>query len=401
MGPVARRATAAVVTAAALAALVVVSTGPALAQVPPVGTTTTTTSPSTTTTSAPPPPPSTTTPGPTLLPRPTTTTTGARSGPTTTTTVAPPEGGGPGSAPSGPATAIGPVPNFVRSAPNDTGALLDALADLEAFGLTPQETALVGMGHFPIAGFASWSDDWQAPRYTPTFHLHQGNDIFAAGGTPVLAPADGVLRYQDEAVGGLSAYVTIADGTYFYMAHLSAFVAGLASGVSVHVGQVVGFVGNTGDAAGGATHCHFEIHPQGGAAVDPKATLDAWVAEALARVPLLVNAYESAAPRVLLTTGQTRRYDVGDDEFAAPGLPPAAPMAWASSVSPAGSALRLVEAEVAGQLASLDWSRRARQQAALARAWQRGGDEARWVLQPLAPRLLQPLLGSDPSASGS
>src|SRR5207245_2057825 len=68
-----------------------------------------------------------------------------------------------------------------RTPPNSTAALIQALGALEDFGLTPQEAINVGFGHFPVAGLANWSDDWLMPRFTPSFHLHQGNDIFAAG----------------------------------------------------------------------------------------------------------------------------------------------------------------------------------------------------------------------------
>ena len=120
-----------------------------------------------------------------------------------------------------------PLINSVkRSKPNSTVALLAALRPWSTIGLTQDQVVRLGFGRFPVAGPATFSDDWWMPRFTPVFHLHQGNDIFAAEGTPVRAPADGVLRQSSEAVGGLSDYLTLPDGTYFYMAHLSAFVAG-------------------------------------------------------------------------------------------------------------------------------------------------------------------------------
>ena len=59
----------------------------------------------------------------------------------------------------------------------------------------------------------------------------------------------------------------MADGTYFFYAHLDTFAEGIAEGVAVTAGQVIGTVGSTGNA--GTAHLHFEVHPGGGAAVNP------------------------------------------------------------------------------------------------------------------------------------
>ena len=60
-----------------------------------------------------------------------------------------------------------------------------------------------------------------------------------------------------------------ADGTQYYYAHMTTITDGLAEGSKVAVGQLVGTVGNTGDARYGAAHLHFEIHPGGGSATNP------------------------------------------------------------------------------------------------------------------------------------
>ena len=181
-----------------------------------------------------------------------------------------------------------------RTGPGTTWPLLAALAPLTHFGLTQLQTALVGFGNFPVAGPAYYTDDWLEYRSTPTPHLHQGIDIVAAPGTPLRSPTDGTLTYSnsDPDGYGLTAIVTQTDHTTFVMAHMSATVLGLASGAHVTTGQVVGFVGETGDATG--PHCHFEVHPRGGAGIDAKPLLDRWLALAQAAAPGLIAAYQGA-----------------------------------------------------------------------------------------------------------
>ena len=175
--------------------------------------------------------------------------------------------------------------NRPRTADSSTAELLDALRPLTALGFSEQEAFVLGMGQFPVAGLATWSDDFRDPRYNPTPHYHQGNDIWADHGTPVRSPTRGEAELTGEAVGGISVYVTADDGTYYYMTHLAGTADGLQTGDIVEQGQVVGYTGATGNAAGGPPHVHFEIHPGGGAAVNPKPILDQWVAEALAAAP--------------------------------------------------------------------------------------------------------------------
>ena len=118
-----------------------------------------------------------------------------------------------------------PIINSVhRTGSRTTSALIDALHPLTDLGFTAQEAAISGFGHFPVAGLTDWSDNWLEPRFTPTFHLHQGDDLFAARGTPVRAPFDGVVRFApNEGAGGNAAYLTVPDGTYYYMAHMDSF----------------------------------------------------------------------------------------------------------------------------------------------------------------------------------
>ena len=70
-------------------------------------------------------------------------------------------------------------------------------------------------------------------------------------------------------LGGIKLWLVGESGTSYYYAHLSAYAPGIRDGVVVEPGDLVGFVGDTGNAVGTPPHLHFEIHPSGGPAVDP------------------------------------------------------------------------------------------------------------------------------------
>jgi murein DD-endopeptidase MepM/ murein hydrolase activator NlpD len=115
---------------------------------------------------------------------------------------------------------------------------------------------------FPIFGTASFGDSFGAPRPDVPGGWHHGEDIFAAGGAPLLAVADGTLHTIGfNRLGGYRLWLRDTAGNEFYYAHLSAYSPLAVEGRSVQAGDVIGFVGNTGDADGGAPHLHFEIHP--------------------------------------------------------------------------------------------------------------------------------------------
>lgn len=125
---------------------------------------------------------------------------------------------------------------------------------------------------FPVAGESNFIDTFGAPRMTGTrfAHAHQGVDIFAAAGTPVVAFERGVLtRIGVDVLGGRKLWLVGQSGTRYYYAHLQSYAPGLADGQVVDVGQVLASVGNTGNAATTPHHLHFEIRPDGGAAVNP------------------------------------------------------------------------------------------------------------------------------------
>jgi murein DD-endopeptidase MepM/ murein hydrolase activator NlpD len=90
---------------------------------------------------------------------------------------------------------------------------------------------------------------------------HDAIDIMAARGTPVVAVSDGVVMklFQSDR-GGITLYELAPDRrTIYYYAHLDHYAAGIAEGVPLRRGQVLGYVGNTGDAGPGNYHLHFEV----------------------------------------------------------------------------------------------------------------------------------------------
>lgn len=109
---------------------------------------------------------------------------------------------------------------------------------------------------------------------------HEGVDILATLGQQVYAVADGTLTRQNLASGsnaslsGNAWTLTAAGGTFYFYAHLSAFAPGLSVGSHVTRGELIGYVGDTGNAGPGNYHLHFEVHPGGGAAVNPLPLLD-------------------------------------------------------------------------------------------------------------------------------
>jgi len=128
---------------------------------------------------------------------------------------------------------------------------------------------------FPVLGDYTYSDDYGAPRHQGS---HEGTDVMAARGTPVVAVADGVilrLTRAERGLGGLYIWLRDGEGNEYYYAHLASIATGLDAGSRVAVGQVIGQVGNTGDARHTAPHLHFEIHPGGGRAVNPYSELRA------------------------------------------------------------------------------------------------------------------------------
>jgi len=143
---------------------------------------------------------------------------------------------------------------------------------------------------FPVAGAATYTDDFGQPRGTG---VHQGNDMLAVKKTPVVAAEAGKIEFwTTSASAGCMLYLYGVSGTMYEYIHLNndltmgndnrgkcvpgvSYARGLKNGAKVSAGQMIGYVGDSGDANGIHAHLHFEVHPGGGAAVSPYPYLQA------------------------------------------------------------------------------------------------------------------------------
>ena len=137
----------------------------------------------------------------------------------------------------------------------------------------------------PVVGVRSrdLDDSWHAPR-DGGVRLHKGIDIFAPKGTAIVAVEDGIVSYiGDQPKGGHCLWLTTESGTSFYYAHLDRWAPGLYEGMEVQSGDLLGFVGNTGNAIHTPSHLHFAIS-QNDEMVNPYPVLNRAVTVQQARV---------------------------------------------------------------------------------------------------------------------
>ncbi len=133
--------------------------------------------------------------------------------------------------------------------------------------------AVVALEARPVQPPCTFTDTWGAAR--DAGRVHEGTDIMAAESQQLYAVTSGVITklYSAEtnAKTGNGLILTTADKTYYFYGHLSALAPGLAVGAAVTAGQLVGYVGHTGNTT--VSHLHLEIHPGGGDPINPYPTL--------------------------------------------------------------------------------------------------------------------------------
>ncbi|MFM7526492.1 MAG: peptidoglycan-binding protein [Actinomycetota bacterium] len=140
-----------------------------------------------------------------------------------------------------------------------TAQALALIPSLESLGI-PQ------IAVFPVQGRCSFTNTWHESRGS---RLHEGVDIIAPKGNLIYAVVDGTITkvYNNASLTGNGVRLTMADGTYFFYAHLDTIAPNIVPGAVVRAGQILGTNGATGNTT--TPHLHFEVHPRGGAPIDP------------------------------------------------------------------------------------------------------------------------------------
>jgi hypothetical protein len=201
---------------------------------------------------------------------------------------------------------------------------------------------------FPVVGKVSYENDFGDPRGQGR---HEGNDILAAWRAPVVAVEPGTVRiYTGSSRAGCMLYLYGKSGATYLYIHLNndvgpdndntgpckpgvAYAPGLANDQKVRAGQLIGYVGNSGDADAAPYHLHFEYHPGGGNAVSPFRLLrraekllfaapEEALSRAAAQAPTLVLAGRVLAVEASAAAGDGAPSVDGGESGSAPPPPP-------------------------------------------------------------------------------
>ena len=237
----------------------------------------------------------------------------------------------------------------------NTNKLVAVAAQLRGLGVPQSDVIRKVYPPFIIAGRASWIDTWHAPRYGPApgqIRQHEGQDVFCAYGDPILAPVDGTVSFSNGGLGGITARVHMSDGSYWYLTHLSDLnTEQFSAGDAVKVGDIVGYCGNSGNAATTPPHVHFGWYLKNGKAKNPMESLVDWLQTAEKRVLGVVS--KKTAQKAKKQPLHTAARRMGDDfvpkvsEFRVAGE-----SLWASGSDPGIGATALAEAALRAALST-------------------------------------------------
>jgi hypothetical protein len=237
----------------------------------------------------------------------------------------------------------------------DTRKLVAVAAQLRGLGESAAEVNRRVFPPFIIAGPASWVDTWHAPRYGPApgqIRQHEGQDVFCDYGDPVLSPDSGIVDFSDGGLGGITTRVHLSDGSYWYMTHLSDLnTEQFSIGDHVSPGDVLGYCGNSGNAATTPPHVHFGWYQPNGEAKNPMRPLIDWLHTAERRVLGVVSKKTAAKAKKQPIFTAARRF--GDSfvpdhsEFRVAGE-----SLWASGSDPGIGTYALAEAALRAALST-------------------------------------------------
>lgn len=263
-------------------------------------------------------------------------------------------GGGRGGKQNGPKSVVPPSGTPTIPGSYNTDKLMAVAVHLRALGWSAEEVIAKVFPPFLIAGEATWIDTWGAPRYGPgpIVRTHEGQDVFCDYGDPVLAPDTGYVSFSDGGLGGITARVHTPDGAYWYLTHLSDLnTEEFSIGDPVGPGDVIGYCGNSGNAATTPPHVHFGWYQPSGVAKDPMKSLIGWLHAAEDNALGLLVSVQGQRQKQLPTLTAARRF--GDafapDRSILPGG--AGESLWASGSSPATGAFALAEIALQAALA--------------------------------------------------